>query len=172
VGADRFLPIHRPAKIEEFRDFWKTYYMPNNATLAVAGDFNVERRKKLIEEYFGPIPKGPTISGRRSLEARRARPAKDVLKDNTPLPATLHAWRAPIETDPDAYPLECSATSCRPAAARGFTSGSSRRSRSRWRSRRSPILLEKAGMLGVYVIGQQGVTLEQLDQLITRKSRR
>ncbi len=29
-----------------------------------------------------------------------------MVKDNTPLPATLHAWRAPAETDPDAYPLE------------------------------------------------------------------
>ena len=33
------------AKIEEFRDFYKTYYMPNNATLAIAGDFDVEKTK-------------------------------------------------------------------------------------------------------------------------------
>src|SRR6186997_3019715 len=41
------------AKIEEFRDFYKTYYVPNNATLAIAGDFDLEETKKLVADYFG-----------------------------------------------------------------------------------------------------------------------
>src|SRR4030095_391757 len=41
------------ATIEEFRAFWKVWYIPNNATLAIAGDFKVEEAKKLVEEYFG-----------------------------------------------------------------------------------------------------------------------
>jgi predicted Zn-dependent peptidase len=49
------------ATIQEFRDFYKTYYLPNNATLAIAGDFNLDATKKLVEDYFGAIPKGPEI---------------------------------------------------------------------------------------------------------------
>src|SRR5690606_21139581 len=46
------------AKIEEFRDFYKTFYVPNNATLSIAGDININDTKKLIEQYFAKIPKG------------------------------------------------------------------------------------------------------------------
>src|SRR5205085_11478421 len=49
------------ATIAEFRQFYKTYYLPNNATLAIAGDFKSAELKALIEEYFGPIPRGPEI---------------------------------------------------------------------------------------------------------------
>jgi predicted Zn-dependent peptidase len=49
------------AKIEEFRAFHRTYYVPNNATLAIAGDFNTAEVKSLVEAYFGPIPKGAEV---------------------------------------------------------------------------------------------------------------
>ncbi len=95
------------AKIEEFRDFWRKFYLPNNATLAIAGDFEIEPTKQLVADYFGEIPKGPEVE-RPQIEWNLDAPGtkKDVLKDNTPLPASLHSWRAPKETDPDAYPLE------------------------------------------------------------------
>lgn len=158
------------AKIEEFRDFWKKYYLPNNATLAVAGDFNVEETKKLIEDYFGGIPKGPEIERPQiewKLDVAGAR--KDVLKDNTPLPASLHAWRAPKETDPDAYPLEL--------LGNILSTGRSSRLYKRLVEKEQvaleveafPYLLEKAGVLGVYAVGQQGVKLEQIDALITEE---
>ncbi len=62
------------ATIEEFRDFYKTYYLPNNATLSIAGDFKPEEIKKLVEEYFGPIPRGADIERPKfewTLERRR-----------------------------------------------------------------------------------------------------
>jgi predicted Zn-dependent peptidase len=46
------------AKLEEFQAFYKKYYVPNNATLVVAGDIKPEQTKKWIEEYYGGIPKG------------------------------------------------------------------------------------------------------------------
>ena len=46
------------AQIEDVLDFHRTYYVPNNATLVVAGDINVEATRSLIEELFGPIPRG------------------------------------------------------------------------------------------------------------------
>ena len=46
------------ATLEEFLAFNKKFYVPNNATLVVAGDIDIYTTKKLIEDYFGPIPRG------------------------------------------------------------------------------------------------------------------
>ena len=158
------------AKIEEFREFWKSFYMPNNATLAVAGDIDVEKTKKLIEEYFGPIPKGPAVQRPKidwKLDAPGAK--KDVLKDNTPLPATLHAWRAPVETDPDAYALELLGNIMSTGRSSRLYKRMVEKEQVAMEVEAFPFLLEKAGMLGVYVIGQQGVPLDKLDAMITEE---
>lgn len=49
------------ATLEDFLNFHKTFYKPNNAVLIVAGDFKTDQAKKWIQEYFGPIPKGDDI---------------------------------------------------------------------------------------------------------------
>ena len=46
------------AKLDEFQAFYKKYYVPNNATLVVAGDIKPAQTKKWIQEYYGSIPKG------------------------------------------------------------------------------------------------------------------
>ena len=83
------------AKIEEFRDFWKTWYIPNNATLAIAGDINIEETKKLIADYFGAIPKGAEPARPKFKLTDPPGPQKLVVKEEkTPLNATLHVWHA------------------------------------------------------------------------------
>jgi zinc protease len=49
------------AKLEDVRDFFRQYYTPNNATLAIVGDFDKEKIKAQVEKYFGTIPEGPAI---------------------------------------------------------------------------------------------------------------
>ncbi|MEN8884207.1 MAG: pitrilysin family protein, partial [Flavobacteriaceae bacterium] len=49
------------ATLDEFLAFNKKFYVPNNATLVVAGDIDLKTTKKLIEDYFGPIPRGNDI---------------------------------------------------------------------------------------------------------------
>lgn len=49
------------ATLDDFLNFHKTYYVPNNAVLVVAGDFKKDQTKKWIQEYFGPIPAGQAI---------------------------------------------------------------------------------------------------------------
>ena len=46
------------AKLSEFQDFFKKYYVPNNAVLSIAGDIEISQAKELIDAYFAPIPKG------------------------------------------------------------------------------------------------------------------
>jgi len=49
------------ARLNDIRDFFKQYYTPNNASLAVAGDFDPAKLKALLTKYFGPIPQGPKV---------------------------------------------------------------------------------------------------------------
>lgn len=158
------------AKIEEFREFYKTYYVPNNATLAIAGDIDIEKTKKLVEDYFGSIPRGAEIKRPAVELAPMTKPVShEVKEDKTPLNATLHAWRAVPETHPDAYAMEMLGSV--------LSSGRSSRLYKRLVEKEQaalncdafPFLLEKAGMLGVFATGQQGATLEQLDALITEE---
>lgn len=94
------------AKIEEFRDFYKTFYVPNNATLSIAGDISIDETKKMIEQYFGSIPKGtkeiprPTIKEPKQTEERRK-----IVYDNIQLPAVIQAYHIPAQGTPDHYAL-------------------------------------------------------------------
>lgn len=165
IGSAQYID---QATIQEFRDFYKTYYVPNNATLAIAGDIDVERTKKLVEDYFGPIPKGAEIKRPEiNWDLKTKREVKDVVKDNTPLPATLHAWRAVTETHPDAYPIEMLGN----ILSKGRSSRLYRRLVDQEQVAVGVdafgFLQEKAGMIGVFATGQRGVPLEKLDRIIS-----
>ncbi|HEX7176603.1 MAG TPA: pitrilysin family protein [Pyrinomonadaceae bacterium] len=49
------------ATADDVKDFFKTYYTPNNLSLVVAGDFDPAEAKRLVEKYFGPLPPGPSL---------------------------------------------------------------------------------------------------------------
>lgn len=56
------------AQEKDYVDFYRTYYVPSNATLTIAGDINIEQTKKWIEKYFTTIPKGQAINLYRDFE--------------------------------------------------------------------------------------------------------
>lgn len=170
IGSTQYID---QAKIDEFREFYKTYYVPNNATLALAGDFELEEAKKLIAEYFGPIPRGANPP-RPAVEFKPQTDASKVVvqKGNTPLPAALHAWRAPKETDPDAYAVEMLAD----ILASGKSSRLYRRlvdqEQAAVQAQAFPFMFEKGGMVGVFAVGNRGVALDKLDLLMDEEVQR
>ena len=92
------------AKIEEFRDFYKTYYVPNNATLSIAGDINKPELKKWIEKYFGEIPMGTKEMNRPKLvEPVKRKEVRDTIYDNVQLPAVMMGYHTPAQGTPDSY---------------------------------------------------------------------
>ena len=56
------------AQEEDYVDFYRTYYVPANATVSIAGDIDIEQTKKWIAKYFSSIPKGEAINLYRDLE--------------------------------------------------------------------------------------------------------
>lgn len=94
------------ATLEDFQDFNKVYYIPNNAVLVVAGDFEMNEAKRLIEGYFGPIPKGQDIVKKTYEETPIEGPIQTQFEDpNIQIPLILLGYRTPGQAEKDAYVL-------------------------------------------------------------------
>ena len=99
------------AKLDEFLDFYKKYYVPNNATLVVAGDLKPEQTKKWIAEYYGSIPKGEVFSKNFTKDAPITQEKEVTVTDaNIQLPAYVFAYRTPSNKEKDAYALQMLST--------------------------------------------------------------
>jgi zinc protease len=98
------------ASVDDVKDFFKTYYTPNNMSLVIAGDFDPAEAKRLVEKYFGTIPAGPPLD----------RPAKGVAKldsekiievnDRVAQERSYFAWHTPAYFDTGDAELDLVAT--------------------------------------------------------------
>jgi zinc protease len=83
------------ASLADVQNFFHTYYAPNNATLAIAGDFDPATVKKLVAQYFGDIPRGPAIQRRMTVPAVVIpRDTFLVLEDKVQLPRLFYTWHS------------------------------------------------------------------------------
>ncbi len=87
----------------DFKDFYKTFYIPNNATLSIAGNLDIEQSKKMIASYFQDIPKGKAIVRPAISEPKQSKEIRDIVYDNIQLPAVIHAFKIPSIKHPDYY---------------------------------------------------------------------
>jgi predicted Zn-dependent peptidase len=84
------------ATLEEFLAFNKKYYVPNNATLVVAGDIDIASTKKMIQDYFGPIPRGAEVVRTFPKEEPITKEFRaKAYDDNIQIPAIVAAYRTP-----------------------------------------------------------------------------
>lgn len=93
------------AKLEEFLDFYHTFYVPNNATLSIAGDINTKTAKEWISKYFGDIPKGTKAIPRPDVkEPEKTAEVRDTIFDpNIQLPGVIMGYHVPAQGTPDFY---------------------------------------------------------------------
>ena len=97
------------ASIEDVRDFYRTYYVPNNATLVLAGDFDSTEAMALVEKYLGRVPRGRDIPREIPAEPLQTKERRVTVEESWPLPAVVVAHRVPADGDPDAYPMHIAA---------------------------------------------------------------
>jgi len=111
VHPYKWTPIGYPedlnkATLQEFIDFHSMYYVPNNATLSIAGDINTDSTEKMIEKYFGDIPRGTKEIYRPSVvEPQKTAEVTDTVYDNIQLPAVIISYHMPAQGTPDSYAL-------------------------------------------------------------------
>jgi predicted Zn-dependent peptidase len=95
IGSMRDLDA---ASLEDIKQFFRTYYTPDNAVLSIAGDFEPAEARRLVERHFGPIPRGagkPPLPDM-SLPPTLGGPLREVVPDDVVLPRLFLALRTPV----------------------------------------------------------------------------
>ncbi|MBR7801428.1 M16 family metallopeptidase [Undibacterium fentianense] len=95
------------ATVDDVKEFFRRWYVPNNVTLVIAGDFDTVQAKKWVEKYFGEIQRGEEVKP----QAKRPGFVKETVKlyheDNfARVPALTMVWPAVEQLHPDSYALE------------------------------------------------------------------
>ncbi|MEP6611269.1 MAG: pitrilysin family protein [Mucilaginibacter sp.] len=99
------------AKLDEFKDFFKKYYVPNNAVLTIAGDIDIAKTKQLVQSYFADIPKGADVVYKKVDEAPITKQIVDTAYDaNIQLPFMIEAYRVPGRDSHDSKVMQMIST--------------------------------------------------------------
>ena len=103
---------HLDAAVEaDYKNFYKDFYVPNNAVLSIAGDIDPKQARIWIDKYFGAIPRGEGEIYRPSVvEPPLGGEVRDTVYDNIQLPAVIQAYRSPAQGTKDAYSMEMLST--------------------------------------------------------------
>ena len=95
------------ATLEDVKSFYNRWYVPNNVTLTIAGDFDVKQTKAWVEKYFGEIKRGESIPKMEKEPVTLTETKKLYYEDNfAKLPQLTLTWPSVYEYHPDSYALE------------------------------------------------------------------
>ncbi len=83
------------ASLDDVREWFRTYYGPANAVIAVAGDIDAETARQKVEKYFGDIPSGPPITKQQAWIAKRSGEHRQIMQDQVPQARIYKAWNVP-----------------------------------------------------------------------------
>jgi zinc protease len=95
------------AKEEDYKQFYKDFYRPDNAIISIAGDIDIEQTKQLIDVYFKSIPRGQgEIYRPKIVEPPLTKEIRDTVFDNIQLPAAVMTYRIPAQGTKDFYAVK------------------------------------------------------------------
>jgi zinc protease len=98
------------ASVQDVRDFHNTYYVPENATVTIVGDFDMDQAQQLVRQYFARVPKASRPVPRDiPKEPVQTRERRVRVEESWPLPAVVVAYKVTYDGHPDAYPLHIAA---------------------------------------------------------------
>ena len=92
--------------LDDVSGFFNTYYAPNNASLVIGGDINIDEAKKLVEKYFGEIPSGKPIKPVKNGQLVLGETKKIIHEDNIQLSRLYMAWHSDVAFGPDDAKLD------------------------------------------------------------------
>ncbi|MGZ5444649.1 MAG: M16 family metallopeptidase [Thermoanaerobaculia bacterium] len=90
----------RAATLDDVKEWYATYYGPNNAVLSLAGDITLERAKEVVTKYFNGIAPGPALARTEEWIPRLDRSIRDEMQDRAPQTRIYRLWHAPAWRDP------------------------------------------------------------------------
>ena len=94
------------AELDDIKNFFRKFYAPSNASVAIAGDIDPDKTRRLVERYFGDLPPGPPINRIRRMDSELKGTASLVLRDSVQLPRLYLVWPTAPAFDDQEPPLE------------------------------------------------------------------
>ena len=155
------------ATIDEFRDFYETFYVPQNAVLSIAGDIDIDKTKELVKKYFADINKGnKDIPRPNVVEPEKTEEVRKTVYDNIQLPAVVQGYHIPEQGTDDYYALNMLTTL--------LSQGQSSRLYKELVDNKQlaafvgtfPLALEDPSLFLIYSIAAAGVDAEKLEEAL------
>lgn len=157
------------ASIEEFQQFYKDFYVPNNATLTIAGDIDYEQTEEWVRKYFSEIPKGTKEIYRPNVtEPKKTEEIRDIIYDNIQIPAVIQAYNLPPKNHPDSYALSLLSTYLTGGASSLMTKELVDKQQKALAVAAIPLELEDGGIFIMYSIANMGVEPKDLETEIDK----
>jgi len=97
------------AQIADVRKFFKQYYSPNNASIAIVGDIDKTKTRQLVEKYFGTLKRGPDVPAVNVTTPQITSERRVVVKDHIEMPRIYMAWITPPIFKPGSAEAELAA---------------------------------------------------------------
>ena len=108
IGSMEHLDV---ANLDEFMQFYADFYVPNNATLTIAGDIDYDQAEEWVKAYFSEIPRGEKEIYRPDVdEPKKTEEIRDIVYDNIQVPAVIQAYNIPPKNHPDSYAMSMLST--------------------------------------------------------------
>lgn len=162
IGSAQYIDM---ATIDEFMDFYKHYYVPNNAVLTIAGDINIDDAKDMIEKYFADIPKGKKeITYPNVIEPKKMAEVRDTVYDNIQLPMVLLSYPIPKKTDKDSYAIDMLTTLLSGGPSARIPKKLVDKEQKSVFASSVPLALEDSGQFIVYSIANVGIGADDVEK--------
>lgn len=157
------------ASIEEFQQFYKDFYVPNNATLTIAGDIDYKQTEDWVKKYFAEIPKGTKEIYRPDVEEpRKTSEIRDIVYDNIQIPAVIQAYNLPPKADKDSYAMSMLSTYLTGGNSSLMTKELVDKQQKALAVAAIPLELEDGGIFLMYGIANMGVEPDSLESEIDK----
>jgi predicted Zn-dependent peptidase len=170
IGSAQYID---KAALGEFQQFYKTFYVPNNACLVLSGDIDVARTKELVTKYYGDIPRGASdIFRPKEVEPPQKVEVRDTVFDNIQLPAAILAYHMPPQGTKDYYALSMLTTLLSGGESSRLTKRLVDKDKVALAVQTIPLSLEDPGLFIVFAIANFGRTLPENEKAIQEEINR
>lgn len=164
IGSAQYID---KATIDEFREFYNTFYVPQNAVLTISGDIRIDEAENLIKKYFSDIPQGTREIFRPGVkEENQSAEVTDTAYDKIQLPAIVEAYHIPSIGTEDYYPLRMLTTLLSEGRSSRLYKSLVDNTRKAVYVAAFPAALENPGLFISFAIANQGVNADELKGLI------
>jgi len=158
------------ATLDEFMQFYNTYYVPNNAVLSIAGDIDYDQTEEWVRTYFAEIPIGTGAINRPTVtEPRRTAETRDIVYDNIQLPAVIQAYNLPPKKHKDSHALSMLSTYLTGGKSSLLTKEVVDKQQKAVAVAAFPLDLEDGGLFLLYGIANMGVSADSLEYAIDQQ---